>query len=110
MDRLSSDLAHSFRRLVRAPGFATIALLTLALGIGANTAIFSLVKAVLLRPLPYADPDRVAVIWSARDKGETTWISGPEIRDYRLQRDALEEVAAYTSYGANLTGGAAPER
>ncbi|HMC54181.1 MAG TPA: ABC transporter permease [Gemmatimonadaceae bacterium] len=110
MERLLSDLTHAARRLRRAPAFTAIAVVTLALGIGANTAIFSLVKAVLLRPLPYADPDRVAVIWSARDKGETTWISGPEIRDYRLQRDALEEVAAYTSYGANLTGGAEPER
>ena len=110
MEPLLSDLTHAMRRLRRAPGFTAIAIVTLALGIGANTAIFSLVKAVLLRPLPYGDPDRIAVLWSARDKGETTWISGPEIRDYATHTDAFEQVAAYTSYGANLTGGSDPER
>ena len=82
MDRLLSDLAHSVRRLARAPSFAVIAILTLALGIGANSAIFSLMKTIVLRPLPYGDPDRLVMLWASRDKGETTWIAGPEIHFY----------------------------
>ena len=110
MDRLLPDLAHSFRRLARAPGFATIVILTLALGIGANTAIFSLVKTVLLRPLPYGDPDRLVMIWGNRDKGETTWIAGPELLDYQAETSTFDQVAAYTGSAANLTGGQEPER
>ena len=110
MDRLLPDLAHSFRRLTRAPGFATIAILTLALGIGANTAIFSLVKTVLIRPLPYGDADRLVMLWGSRDKGETTWIAGPEILDYATETSIFEHVVAYTGSAANLTGGLEPER
>jgi putative ABC transport system permease protein len=110
MDRLLPDVAHSLRRLARAPGFAAIAILTLALGIGANTAIFSLVKTVLLRPLPYGDPDRLVMIWGSRDKGETTWIAGPEILSYAAETSTFEQVAAYYGSTANLTGGQEPER
>ncbi|MEX2177072.1 MAG: ABC transporter permease, partial [Gemmatimonadaceae bacterium] len=105
-----SDLTHSLRRILRAPGFAAAAVLTLALGIGANTAIFSIVKTVLLRPLPYGNPDRLVMLWGARDKGETTWLSGPEVRSYVEDADVFSSVAAYTSGSANLTGGQEPER
>jgi len=91
MDTLLPDVTHSVRRLLRAPAFAALAILTPALGIGANTAIFSLVKTVLLRPLPYGDPSRLVMIWGDRDKGETTWISGPEIRRYAAERSTFEE-------------------
>jgi putative ABC transport system permease protein len=110
MDRLLSDLAHAFRRLARAPGFAVIAILTLALGIGANTAIFSLVKTVLLRPFPYSDPERLVMIWGARDKGETTWLSAPEMLAYMAETQTFAGVAAYYGTAANLTGGQEPER
>jgi putative ABC transport system permease protein len=110
MPRLLPDLALAVRRLSRAPGFATIAILTLALGIGANTAIFSLVQTVLLRPLPYGDPGRLVMIWGSRLKGETTWISGPEILDYARDTSVFAQVAAYTSTSSNLTGGQEPER
>lgn len=110
MDRLLPNLVHSFRRLARAPGFTVIAILTLALGIGANTAIFSLVKTVVLRALPYGDPDRLMMIWASRDKGETTWIAGPEILSYATDASVFEHVAAYTGSTANLTGGQEPER
>ena len=111
MDRLLADLTHAIRRLARAPGFATIAILTLALGIGANTAIFSLVKAVVLQPLPYADPQRLVMIWVRNlDKGETTWLAAPEIRSYGADIPAFERVAAYTDAYATLTGGMEPER
>jgi putative ABC transport system permease protein len=111
MERLTADLTHSLRRLARAPGFATIAILTLALGIGANTAIFSLVKTVVLQPLPYAQPDHLVMIWGRNlDKGETTWLSVPEILSYRADLPAFEQVAAYTGTSVNITGGLEPER
>ena len=105
-----SDLLLSARKLLRAPAFAVVAILTLALGIGANTAIFSIVKAVLLAPLPFRDADRVAMLWGSRDAGETTWLSAAEILSYRDDIAAFESVAAYTGTGANLTGGQEPER
>src|SRR5688572_3359995 len=110
MDRLLPDLAHSIRRLTRAPGFSVIAILTLALGIGANTAIFSLVRNILLRPLPFGDPDRLVLIWGAREKGDVTHLSASEIKSYGRDAAGFESVAAYMSGAANLTGGSEPER
>ena len=110
MDRLLPDIAHALRRLVRAPGFAVIAILTLALGIGANTAIFSLVKTVLLQPLPYGDPDRLVMVWGKLDRGETTWLSGPEVVSYMNDVSVFDQFAVYTTTSANLTGGQEPER
>jgi putative ABC transport system permease protein len=110
MSLFLSDLRHAFRKLLRAPGFAIIAILTLALGIGANTAIFSIVKAVVLAPLPYHDADRVAMIWGAIEGGETTWLSAPEILSYERDAAVFENVAAYSGTFANLTGGQEPER
>jgi putative ABC transport system permease protein len=110
MDRLLADLAHAFRRLVRAPGFATVALLTLALGIGANTAIFSILKSVVLRPLPYGDPARVVTIWRPGDKGEMTWLSASEVKGYARESGAFEQLAAYVKSAATLAGDQEPER
>lgn len=110
MNRLLSDIAYAFRQLARAPGFATIAILTLALGIGANTAVFSLVKAVLIRPLPYGDPERLTMLWGKMEKGATTWLSAPEVRDYAAETRTFASVAVYSSSAANLTGDQEPER
>jgi putative ABC transport system permease protein len=110
MDRLLPDVTHAVRRLLRAPGFAAIAILTLALGIGANTAIFSLVKTVILRPLPYGEPDRLVMLWRTADKGESTWLSSPEVTGYSGATRAFERVDAYYGTVANLTGGMEPER
>jgi len=110
MESLLADVTHAARRLVRAPGFAIAAILTLALGIGANTAIFSLVSAVLLQPLPYANPDRLVVVWANPEKGEMTWLAGPEIQDYARESATFENFGAYTVTAANLTGGQEPER
>lgn len=110
MDRLIADVAYAARRLVRAPSFTAIALLTLALGIGVNTAIFSLIRAVVLRPLPYAESERLVMIWGSRERGETTWLSVPELLGYRGDIDVFDDVAAYAATAANLTGGDQPER
>src|SRR5262252_54398 len=104
MDWLLSDIRYAFRRLARAPGFASIAIATLALGIGANTAIFSLVKTVLIRPLPYGHPEQLTMLWGKIVRGATTWISAPEVHDYAAEARTFASVAAYSSSAANLTG------
>jgi putative ABC transport system permease protein len=109
MDRLLQDLRHAASRLFRDRGFAFITILTLALGIGANTAVFSLVQTVMLKPLPYADPDRVAVIWGP-DRGEATHLSLQEVVNYGKEARSFADVAGYQEFDANLTGGQDPER
>jgi len=111
MQNLFDDLRYAFRILLRAPGFATIAILALALGIGANTAIFSAVDAILLRPLPYPDPDRLAMLW-----GDATFASFPrnnlspaDYVDWRKQNQVFTDVAALRNRSASLTGSGVPE-
>jgi putative ABC transport system permease protein len=98
--------------LGKSPGFTFVAVLTLALGIGANTAIFSVVYGVLLRPLPYSDPDRLVVFMQAYpQKGLNTWgLSQANFAMYRDQNQSFERIAAYTNTGFNLTGDGEPER
>ncbi|HEX4913492.1 MAG TPA: ABC transporter permease [Vicinamibacterales bacterium] len=108
MDRLSRDLRHAFARLVRDRGFAAVTIVTLALGIGANTAVFSLVKATLLTPLPYGDGDRLAVIWGP-DRGEATHLSLQEVVGYARETQSFADVAGYQEYDASFTGGQEPE-
>ena len=78
----------------RSPGFTDAALVTLALGIGATSAIFSVVRAVLLAPLPYAEPDRRVLIWSRWVGFDKTWLSSQEVVDYRAQSRTMTAVAA----------------
>jgi putative ABC transport system permease protein len=109
---IAADVRYAFRTLRGNPGFAIVVLLTLALGIGANAAIFSVVNAVLLRPLPYRDADRLMVIWGDLRRPGLNDIpaSAGEYVDYRDRNRLLEQVAAYDTVGFNLTGGAEPER
>ena len=72
------DLRHSLRRLARRPGFAAVAILTLGLGIGANAAIYSVIRGVLLQPLPYGEPERMALVVNTRPGEAQAWISDPE--------------------------------
>ena len=109
-ETLWQDLRYGARTLVRSPGFAAIAVLTLALGIGANAAIFSVVNAVLLRPLPWSDPDRAVMIWSRWTAFDKTWVAEGEVVDYRRRATTLEQVAAWGEGQVNITGGAEPER
>src|SRR5713101_1337075 len=92
---LLQDLRFALRTLVKQPAFTLVALLTLALGIGANTAIFGIVNAVLLRPLPYHEPDRVVLLWSHWTNWTKTWVSQPELVDYQQRVRSLEHVAAF---------------
>ena len=103
MSTLLQDLRYAIRTLTREPGFTLVALVTLALGIGANTAIFGIVNAVLLRPLPYHEPDRVVLLWSHWTNWSKTWVSGPELADYQ-QAQSLEHVGGFSSTSFNLTG------
>src|ERR1044072_2864292 len=113
MDSIIKDLRYGFRSLLKRPGFTAIALIALALGIGANTAIFSLVNAVVLQPLPYPDPDRLVWAWgNIRNAGNRASVSPLDFLDFRSQNRTFEQFAA--SYGIPipviLTGGSEPER
>src|SRR4030095_2787610 len=90
-----NDLKFAFRQLLKNPGFTAVAVLTLALGIGANTAIFSIINALLLRPLPYPEPDRLVTLWErATERGiEQERVSGPNYLDWREQNTVLSELA-----------------
>lgn len=104
------DLRFGSRTLRRNPGFAAIAVITLALGIGANAAVFSVVNAVLLRPLPWSEPDRTVMIWSRWISFDKTWVASGEVVDYRKRSRTLTEVAAWGESQVNLTGDGDPER
>ncbi len=104
------DLRFGGRTLARNPGFAAVAVITLALGIGANAAIFSVVNAVLLRPLPWSEPDRAVMIWSRWTAFDKTWVASGEVVDYRRRATTLEQVAAWSDGQVNITGDGDPER
>jgi putative ABC transport system permease protein len=110
MDRLRLDLRDAWRRVVRERGFAAMAVVTLGLGIGANTAIFSLIRAVILQPLPYGEPVSVVMVWKTNEPGEVTHLSVQEVTSYRQEASTLQGLAAYTETDANFTGGQEPER
>jgi putative ABC transport system permease protein len=113
MDTLFRDIRYGCRSFLKRPGFTIIALLALALGIGANTAIFSLVNAVVLRPLPYADPDRLVWMWgNVRNGTNSASVSPADFLDFREQNKTFEQFAAtiVVPLPANLTGSGEPER
>src|SRR5882762_6171713 len=113
MDTLFRDIRYGVRSLLKRPGFTVIALIALALGIGANTAIFSLVNAVLLRPLPFAEPDRLVWMFgNIRNGSSRASVSPLDYLDYRRQNTTFEEFAASIGVpiSLNLTGNGEPER
>jgi predicted permease len=112
VETLWQDLRYGARMLLKHPGFTFIAVLTLALGIGVNTALFSVVNAVLLRPLPYAEPERLVQIYEANaQQGYDRFsFSLANFVDHRDQQTGFEQMAAYFRRDANLTGAGEPER
>ena len=112
METLLQDLKHSFRLLRSAPSFTATAIAALALGIGANTAIFSVVNTVLLKPLPFPGPERIVQLMNSGPRGNSPGGSVPKFNAWRAQTAALEDVAAYDvgGPGINIGGGERPEQ
>jgi putative ABC transport system permease protein len=112
LEELVADTRHALRSLRRNPGFAAAAIVTLALGIGANTAVFSAVHAVILRPLPFADPDRLVMLWEANEeRGWVNQTAAPaNMLDWREKVRAFDGVGGYASFGSSntLTGAGEP--
>ena len=108
---LSGDLRVAWRRLTRNPGFTTAAVLTLALGIGANTAVFTLVDAALLRPLPFPEPERLMVLWESQQAQgkERERVSAANYLDWRRESRAFTELTAWIGWGLAITGSGEPE-
>ena len=110
---LVRDLRYAIRMLAKSPGFTAVAVLTLAAGIGAATTIFSAVNGVLIRPLPYEDPERIAVLWGRDTAGGYPQLplSGPELAAFQRDSQAFEQIAAFRrSVPANVIGGDEPEQ
>jgi putative ABC transport system permease protein len=112
MQTLLQDLRYGARMLFKRPGFTLIAVVTLALGIGANTAIFSVVNGVLLRPLPYREPDRLARVYSEFPTMNLRkfWISPPEYLDIQKEAKSWESIGAWATNGVNIAATGAPIR
>jgi len=109
MTTFIQDLRYGLRMLAKNPGFTAVAVLTLALGIGANTAIFSVVNGVLLRPLPYADPGRLMTVYeTSREFGQMS-VAYPNFLDWRRENHAFTDIAAYRGDDFNFTGSGQPE-
>jgi putative ABC transport system permease protein len=110
MGTLVQDLKYGIRMLAKSPGFTAIAILTLALGIGANTAIFSVINSVLLRPLPFKDPGRLVQLWETESAPGNYPFTGPDYLDWQKQNHTLEASSLYTwDRGVNASGSGEPE-
>ncbi len=110
MRTLLRDVRYGLRMLGKNPGFTAVAVLTLALGIGATTAIFSVVYGVLLRPLPYPEPDRIVSLYEVNSRGGHMHFADPNFADVRTGAHTLEAAAEYSSWQEIVSGGAAPTR
>ncbi len=109
MTDLWQDVRYGARMLIKQPGFTLVAILTLALGIGANTAIFSVVNAVLLRPLPLKDSGRLVMVWNNGAEaagGDRTPLAVADLIDWRSQSRSFESIGAYQNGTFNYTSGA----
>jgi putative ABC transport system permease protein len=110
MDRVASDLRYAVRVLLRTPLFTTIAVLMLAIGIGAATAVYAVVDGVLLRPFTYPDMDRLVILNERGGNGQLMSLAWPTYQDWRAQNDVFEELGVYRPATVTLTGGQEPER
>src|SRR5438105_7764624 len=104
METLLHDTRYAIRTMLKSPGFTAVAVIALALGIGANTAIFSVVNAVLLRPLPYKDPDRLVHVHRMQPPIQRAPISRPDYFEWENQQEVFQGIAAFFWRTYNLTG------
>src|ERR1700734_1250357 len=110
MNTFLQDIKYAFRMLAKSPGFTATAILTLALGIGANTALFSVVNGVLLNPLPFPQPDELVAIYAKTAIVSEGSISYPNFEDWHKDAGSFSSFAAFRSENYNLTGAGTPER
>jgi len=110
LEALGKDLRYAFRIFSQSPGFAAAAVAALALGIGANTAIFSVVNAVMLKPVAFQDPDRIVMFMNTSPQGSGPAASPAKLQHYRSQTAIVQDVAAFRTGVVNLTGGSFPEQ
>jgi putative ABC transport system permease protein len=113
MDTLLQDLRFGARALLSNPLFTAVAVLSIALGIGANTTIFSVVNSLLIKSLPYPDPDRLVLAWGVETDerlNERSQVSATDVADYRAQNTAFEDITTFGNWSATLTGEGEPER
>jgi predicted permease len=110
LDRLTQDLRFGIRMLAKSPGFTTVSILTLALGIGANTALFSVVNGVLFNPLPYPEPEQLVTLHESKPNFEAGSISFPNFRDWRKENTTFSKVGISRGYSFSLTGAGEPEQ
>jgi putative ABC transport system permease protein len=110
MGALAQDLRYALRQMRKSPGFAAVAIITLALSIGATTAIFSVVYGVLLRPLSYSDPNRIMAIFEVTTKGTWNRLADPNFDDFRDQNRSFQRMAKYSAYMAPVAGASQPSR
>ena len=110
MGTLAQDLRYALRKLRKSPGFTSVAIITLALGIGATTAIFSVVYGVLLRPLPYSNPNRIMAIFEVTTKGTLNRLADPNFDDFRDQAHSFQKMAKYSAFISPVSGAAQPSR
>jgi hypothetical protein len=111
MSSLAQDIRYAMRQFTSRPGFAAIVVFVLGVGIGATSAVFSVVNGVLLEPLPYRDPDRLVLLWghmSATEVTKAPW-SGPDLTDFRARARSFESLAAASGFKGTLTGDFEPE-
>ena len=110
LTELGQDIAYALRALRKAPGFTAVAIVTLALGIGANTAIFSVVRGILLRPLPFRAPEQLVFVGSTYNGSKPTFSSPTNVYDWKAQNHSFTSIALFAGHSAVLTEAGDPER
>jgi len=110
LEDIGRDLHFGLRSLLRSPGFAVVSILCLALGIGANAALFSVLNSVLLRPLPFKDPDHLVRVYEKFSGVDQGSVSIPNLRDWQEKSTGFEQLVAYQSRSHNLQAIGSPER